>query len=231
MQRILTTILIVLGTFAALSVLLLRFLVFQPFSIPAASMAPALIPGDYVFANKFAYGYGRYSLPIRLDFAGRLWGAEPQRGDVLIFRLPGGGSTDYVKRVVGLPGDEIAMRKGDLTINGQVIQRERLDNPPEAPASGPGVIRYRETLPNGVSYEIFKNSKGSPGDDTQTFKVPAEHYFVLGDNRDNSMDSRHASVGFVPYENLIGRAAIIFFSPGDTGEEGIRWKRIFQMPH
>jgi signal peptidase I len=213
-----------------LPLLAIRFFGYQPFSIPSGSMSPTILVGDYIFANKFAYGYGRYSFPLSPSFSGRLWGAEPKRGDIAIFRLPGRDRIDYIKRIVGLPGDEIAMSDGVLTINGEAVQRERLGNPPEIDGRRT-FTRYNEILPNGVSYQVFETDRGSSGDNMSAVQVPAGHYFVLGDSRDNSTDSRHLSIGFIPFENLIGRASIVFFSYGGGQKAGIRWNRIFQTVH
>jgi signal peptidase I len=215
-----------------------RSLAFQPFSIPAASMSPNLIPGDNVLASKFAYGYSRYSFPFGLNIRGRIWGVEPKPGDLVIFRLPRNSATDYVKRVVGLPGDRIQMIRGVLQINGQPVRLRRIEDF-TGPASTcnahsngeANIARYVETLPNGRQYEILDCSSGSEGDDTTVFQVPAGHYFMIGDNRDNSSDSRFAGytgVGFVPYENLVGRVSLIFVSLDNDG--GVRTERTFTVP-
>lgn len=199
---------------ALLLALVIRTLLFQPFSIPSGSMRPTLLEGDYLFVTKWSYGYSRYSLPFSPNlFSGRIWGGEPQRGDVAVFKFPPNPSIDYIKRVVGLPGDRIQMRGGQLFINDEAVPRERIgeiDNPDITEVSRP-VDVYRETLPNGVSYETLDLTPNGIGDDTREFVVPEGHYFMLGDNRDNSADSRF-SVGFVPYDHLVGRANIIFFS-------------------
>ncbi|MFC5385710.1 signal peptidase I [Aquamicrobium segne] len=199
---------------ALLLALVIRTLLFQPFSIPSGSMRPTLLEGDYLFVTKWAYGYSRYSLPFSPDlFSGRIWGSEPERGDVVVFKFPPNPSIDYIKRVVGLPGDKIQMRGGQLFINDEGVAREmigQVDNRDITEVSRPVDI-YRETLPNGVSYETFDLTQNGIGDDTREFIVPEGHYFMLGDNRDNSADSRF-NVGFVPYDHLVGRANIIFFS-------------------
>jgi signal peptidase I len=199
---------------ALLLALVIRTLLFQPFSIPSGSMRPTLLEGDYLFVTKWAYGYSRYSLPFGLDlFSGRIWSAEPKRGDVVVFKFPPNPSIDYIKRVVGLPGDKIQMKDGQLFINGVGVPREKvgqIDNPDITEVDRP-VDVYRETMPNGVSYDTLDLTSNSIGDNTREFDVPPGHYFMMGDNRDNSSDSRF-TVGFVPAENLVGRANIIFFS-------------------
>lgn len=199
---------------------------FQPFSIPSGSMRPTLLEGDYLFVSKYAYGYSRYSLPFGLDlFSGRIWSAEPKRGDVVVFKLPSDPSVDYIKRVIGLPGDRVQMRGGVLYINDQAVKRERvgtIDNPDVTEVNRPVEV-YRETLPDGVTYDTLDLAPNSIGDDTRVFEVPAGHYFMMGDNRDNSLDSRFG-VGYVPFENLVGRANIIFFSIADKASPLEIWK-------
>ncbi len=199
---------------ALILALVIRTLFFQPFSIPSGSMRPTLLEGDYLFVTKWAYGYSRYSMPFSPDlFSGRIWGTEPKRGDVVVFKFPPNPSIDYIKRVVGLPGDKIQMKDGQLFINGVGVPREKvgqIDNPDITEVNRP-VDVYRETLPNGVSYDTLDLTPNGIGDNTREFDVPPGHYFMMGDNRDNSSDSRF-SVGYVPDENLVGRANIIFFS-------------------
>jgi signal peptidase I len=194
--------------------LVIRTFLFQPFSIPSGSMRPTLLEGDYLFVTKWAYGYSRYSLPFAPDiFSGRLWGSAPKRGDVAVFKFPPDPSLDYIKRVIGLPGDRIQMKHDELYINGVVVPRKKvgqIDNPDITEVDRP-VDVYRETLPDGVSYDTLDLTQNGLGDDTREFVVPPGHYFMMGDNRDNSSDSRF-SVGYVPAENLVGRANIIFFS-------------------
>jgi signal peptidase I len=196
-----------------------RAFVFQPFNIPSGAMMPTLLVGDHLFASKFAYGYSRYSLPgPPLPISGRLFGSEPQRGDVVIFRLPSDTTVDYVKRVIGLPGERIQLIGGVVHINGEPVKREEIE-PFVFAESGieRQVKRWRETLPHGVAHETLDLIVGSDADDTQEFHVPAGQYFVLGDNRDNSTDSRFfggRGVGFVPFENIVGRADLIYISAG-----------------
>ncbi|HEU4987807.1 MAG TPA: signal peptidase I [Rhizobiaceae bacterium] len=211
---------------ALLLALVIRTFLFQPFSIPSGSMRPTLLEGDYLFVTKWAYGYSRYSLPFGPPiFSGRIWASEPERGDVVVFKFPPNPSLDYIKRVIGLPGDRIQMRDGQLFINGEAIPREKvgqIDNPDITEVDRP-VDVYRETLPNGVSYDTLDLTPNSIGDNTREFVVPEGHYFMMGDNRDNSADSRF-SVGFVPAENLVGRANIIFFSIGGGASPLEIWK-------
>lgn len=199
---------------ALLLALVIRTFLFQPFSIPSGSMRPTLLEGDYLFVTKWAYGYSRHSLPFSPPiFSGRIWGSEPARGDVVVFKFPPNPSIDYIKRVIGLPGDTIQMREGVLYINNEAVAREKIgqiDDPDITEMDRP-VDLYRETLPNGVSYETLDLTQNGIGDNTREFVVPEGHYFMMGDNRDNSADSRF-SVGFVPAENLVGRANVIFFS-------------------
>ena len=199
---------------AVLLALVIRTVLFQPFSIPSGSMRPTLLEGDYLFVTKWAYGYSRYALPFSPDlFSGRIWGSEPERGDVAVFKFPPNPSVDYIKRVIGLPGDRIQVKNGLLLINNVPVKRELIGQITDQDITeeiGP-VDVYRETLPNGVSYDTLDLTKGTLGDDTREFNVPAGHYFMMGDNRDNSTDSRF-NVGMVPADHLVGKANIIFFS-------------------
>jgi signal peptidase I len=203
---------------ALLLALVIRTFLFQPFSIPSGSMRPTLLEGDYLFVTKWAYGYSRHSLPFSPNlFSGRIWAGTPERGEVVVFKFPPNPSLDYIKRVIGLPGDRIQMREGVLYINGEAVKREKvgtIENRDVTEVDRP-VDVYRETLTRSdgstVEYDTLDLSPNSIGDETREFVVPAGHYFMMGDNRDNSTDSRF-SVGFVPEENLVGRANIIFFS-------------------
>src|SRR5499433_1539118 len=194
---------------ALIIALVIRTFLFQPFNIPSGSMKATLLIGDYLFVSKYSYGYSHYSLPLspRL-FSGRIFGAEPQRGDVAVFRLPKDESIDYVKRVIGLPGDRIQMIDGLLRINGVPVKRQRIaDFIDDENGGAERVRRWRETLPNGVSYEALDLEDNGFLDNTEEYLVPPGHYFMMGDNRDNSADSRVPSaVGYVPFENLIGKA-------------------------
>lgn len=208
-------------------VLGLRLFVFQPFTIPSGSMVPTLVPGDYVVVSKISYGYGRYSLPLATAGLSRRIPAGwlPQRGDVVVFRVPGKTAVDYIKRVVGLPGDRIQMTNNVLKINGVAVSRERIGDA-AIEGSSPRATRYRETLPSGVSYTTQSLGDNGFYATTHEYTVPPGHYFVLGDNRDNSVDSRMLNqIGYVPAESLIGRAEVILFS---GAEGGARWDRIFQ---
>jgi len=242
-----TLVALVLGGLALLSLLGVRVLLFQPFSIPSGSLVPSLLIGDYVLVSKYAYGYSRFSLPFP-DWAsgagpGRVFGAEPKRGDVVVFKLPRDGATDYIKRVIGLPGDKIQMINGRLYINGTIVERAAL--PPYSMTIYNGhpvaAAHYEETLPGGVKHEIIQlDGDGGPLANTPVYQVPPGDFFTMGDNRDNSLDSRvppeQDGVGYVPFENLVGRAEMIFFSV-DAGEPTqnrsgwpwtVRWGRLFQ---
>jgi signal peptidase I len=204
--------------YAGLIAVVVRTVAFEPFNIPSGSMIPTLLVGDYLFVSKYSYGYSRYSLPFGWPpFSGRIFGRLPNRGDVAVFKWPRDNSTDYIKRIVGLPGDHIQVRQGQLYVNGQLCPRQ-----PEgdyvADDSGIHMVlrMYQETLPNGVKHDVIKATDEGDVNNTIDFLVPPNHLFAMGDNRDNSSDSRIAlernGVGFVPVENLVGRAEIIFFS-------------------
>lgn len=212
-----------------------RTLFFQPFWIPSGSMKDTLLVGDFLFVNKMAYGYSQASCPFSMCFfiPGRIFASEPERGDIVVFKHPVNGS-DFIKRLVGLPGDQIQVQDSVLYINGEAVQRvpdgEFIETfEPQGPVGGmprcknaPVGIggdcvkdRYRETMPNGVSYSTLDVGVG-PLDNTPVYTVPEGHFFFMGDNRDNSNDSRvpqtARGVGYVPFENLIGRADRVMFS-------------------
>ncbi|MEO1199966.1 MAG: signal peptidase I [Pseudomonadota bacterium] len=211
---------------ALLLALVIRTVLYQPFSIPSGSMKPTLLISDYLFVSKFSYGYSRHSFPFGLvPFDGRIWSGEPERGDVAVFKYPRDNRTDYIKRVIGLPGDRIQVREGLIYINDVPIERERIEDFIDPGAINAPVHQYIETLPNGVSYNVLDLVDNSIGDNTQVFEVPDGHYFMMGDNRDNSQDSRALNrVGYVPFENLIGRADVIWFS-FDRNAELPMWMR------
>ncbi|MBO6520655.1 MAG: signal peptidase I [Rhodospirillales bacterium] len=210
--------------YAVLIALSIRVAAFEPFSIPSGSMVPTLLVGDYLFVSKYAYGYSRYSLPFGLPLipTDRILFTEPERGDVAVFKLPRDNSTDFIKRVIGLPGDRIQVKGGILHINGQAVERRKIDDHifEAAPGQFSRITQYIETLPNGKEHLIVEERDNNPGsDNTQVYTVPDGHYFMMGDNRDNSNDSRFPGVGFVPKENFVGRAEFLFFSI-----DGSAWK-------
>lgn len=189
---------------------------FEPFFIPSGSMVPTLLVGDYLFVNKFAYGYSHFSFPFAPDlFSGRVFGSSPKRGTVVVFRPPGQPGEDFIKRVVGLPGDTIQVTDGQLFINGVQVQRVPLGNYTDDSSGAPVVAQeYSETLPGGVVHPILKLTSEGFANNTPVYTVPPGDLFMMGDNRDNSEDSRFMDgpVGYVPLENVIGPADIIFFS-------------------
>ena len=215
--------------YAVLIAFAVRTLAYEPFNIPSGSMMPTLLEGDYLFVSKFSYGYSRYTVAFGLPlFDGRLLGASPDRGDVVVFKLPVDPSTDYIKRVIGLPGDRIQVRQGQLYINDELVERRRIEDFVVEDRIGRDVRipQYVETLPGGREHRILELSDTAPLDNTAEYEVPERHYFVMGDNRDSSQDSRvMSSVGFIPEENLVGRAEFLWFSL----EDGAFWQ-IWRWP-
>ncbi|MGL4637800.1 MAG: signal peptidase I [Beijerinckiaceae bacterium] len=224
---------------ALLIALVVRTFFFQPFNIPSGSLIPTLLIGDYLFVSKYSYGYSKHSFPFSsVPIENRVIGSEPKRGDVAVFKLPKDNATDYIKRVVGLPGDRIQMIQGLLHINGVAVKEERIKE--EQIDLGGGVrgraVAYWETFPGGSRHKIHKLYDGRGlFNNTEVYTVPAGQYFMMGDNRDNSTDSRDlSSVGYVPYVNFVGRAEIIFFSIDERSSAwqlwnwpwAVRWDRL-----
>jgi len=223
--------------------ILLRSIIAAPFSIPSESMLPRLLVGDYLFVAKFPYGWSRHSFPFSAaPISGRIWGAIPARGDVVVFKNPADNRTDYIKRVIGLPGDFIQMKNGQLFINDVAVPKVRVadmvfvptpNSPCDAnhPVAGDGKChypRFRETLPNGKSYEVLDLDFTGPADTTQIFVVPEAHLFLMGDNRDRSADSRFPAevnngIGLVPFDDLVGKAEIMFWSTDGSANWFLPW--------
>ncbi|MGB3338979.1 MAG: signal peptidase I [Devosia sp.] len=234
---------------ALLIAIVLRSFLYQPFSIPTASMQQTLMIGDYFVANKFVWGYGKHSfslgrygdfalLDFELPINNRIFGRSPNRGDIAVFR-PVPQNIEYIKRVVGLPGDTIQVKQGRLYINGTMMEREELGTAQDTDSNGDTreVTLYRETFPEGTNHIIQEISDNAPLDNTSEYVVPAGHYFMMGDNRDRSADSRVLSqVGYVPAVNLIAKAEARFFSIKDNippwqlwhWPANVRWDRMFQ---
>ncbi|MCJ2179608.1 signal peptidase I [Novosphingobium album (ex Hu et al. 2023)] len=240
-----------------LGVVVLRSFIISPFNIPSESMLPRLLDGDYLFATKWSYGYSKYSLPFSAPLIpGRVLASQPERGDVVIFKAPPGNDVDYIKRVIGLPGDEVQMKDGQVWLNGKPVPKEPVADfvvpvTPNTHCYTPEFERtaqdgtaschypqFRETLPNGKSYNVLDLGR-TPQDDTGVFIVPEDHMFLMGDNRDNSLDSRFPAIegegiGMVPQGNLVGKAALMMFSTDGSAEwlkpwtwfTAARWSRI-----
>jgi signal peptidase I len=225
--------------YAVLIALFVRTFGYEPFNIPSGSMIPTLLVGDYLFVSKFSYGYSRYSLPLNLPLIDdRILFSEPERGDVAVFKLPADNKTDYIKRIIGLPGDRIQVVDGILQINAKPVGRVKTsDFITEGHAANTfrRTAQYTETLPNGVVHNILEISDTQTFDNTPVYRVPQGYYFAMGDNRDRSRDSRFLrDVGYIPVENLVGRAEFIFFSiDGGVWEfwkwpDTLRFERFFQ---
>lgn len=215
--------------FAALIALTVRSVAYEPFSIPSGSMIPTLLVGDYLFVSKSSYGYSRYSFPLGIfPIQGRIKASLPERGDVVVFRKPYNENIDYIKRIIGMPGDRVQMINGRLYINQKRVEREFLGEYKSFSQPENTVVtfkRYREILPNGHSHEIIEKSDQASLDNTPLYTVPENHYFMMGDNRDGSLDSRVLDeVGYVPFENFIGRAERIFFSVDENAKIWQLWK-------
>lgn len=224
--------------YAVLIALFIRTVFAEPFSIPSGSMVPTLLVGDYLFVSKMSYGYSRHSLPLSMPLIkDRIFYTQPERGDVIVFKMPSDNKTDYIKRLIGLPGDKIQMKDGRLYINGTIVDRKSEGEYVLRDASGKALRfeKYTETLPNGKQHPILEASDEGTYDNTEEFTVPEGHFFMMGDNRDNSLDSRSLKVGFVPKNNLVGRAKFLFFSHDDSAAwwqvwkwpMAVRWSRLF----
>ncbi len=217
---------------AAVIAIGIRTFAYEPFNIPSGSMLPTLLVGDYLFVSKYSYGYSRYSFPFGLAaFNGRIWESVPERGDVAVFRQPKQIGIDYIKRIIGLPGDRIQVIDGRLYINDKIVEREEVGFVEREEDGSPVIYtKYIETLPNGVKHTIFEKSDYEFFDNTEVYTVAKNTYFVMGDNRDGSQDSRATSqVGPVPAANLIGRAEFLFFSTEGTGDKCIK-EGMFKYP-
>ncbi|MBR6675566.1 MAG: signal peptidase I [Alphaproteobacteria bacterium] len=210
---------------AVLAALTIRSCAFEPYNIPSSSMVPSLLIGDYLFISKYPYGYSKHSFPFSIPFVGqgRVFASEPKRGDVVIFKEPRTNRIDYIKRVIGLPGETIEMREGRLYINGELIERKYIGQERHETEQGNMLYtRYTEVLPGGFEHPIYELGDYMQYDTYGPFTIPADHYFMMGDNRDNSADSRY--FGPVPAINLEGRAEFIFYSNNGTGYFFEFWK-------
>lgn len=207
--------------FALLLAIIFRSVAYEPFHIPTGSMKNTLLVGDYLFVSKYAYGYSRYSFPFGLPlFNGRVMElSKPRRGDIVVFRVPMKPRVDFIKRIIGMPGDRIQVKEGIVYINGESLKRQRIADYADDEDKNDirSIPQYEETLPEGKVIRILKQYKIGPADDTPIYEVPEDHYFMMGDNRDNSHDSRYMDdLGFIPRENIVGRAEVLFFSTDGT---------------
>lgn len=217
------------GVVAFFLAILIRTFLLEPFNIPSGSMKPTLLVGDYLFVSKPSYGFSKHSFPFsfapiedRILYGDRM----PERGDVIVFKLPKNPRIDFIKRIVALPGDTVQVKEGRLYLNDQIVPRKAIGLTQDIEGfQKQTVTEYVETLPNGYKHLIYETSDSHPLDNTKKFTVPAGHYFVMGDNRDNSTDSRvQDEVGFIPYENIVGRAAFLFFSTNGNASLAEFWK-------
>ena len=218
--------------YAILIALLIRTFLFQPFFIPSSSMGPTLLVGDRIFVSKYSYGYSKHSFPFSPPILSkRILFSEPQRGDVLVFKTPDERKIDYIKRLIGLPGDTIQMIEGDLFINEKVVKKEKIRNDQKILRNGrvAEIGVFLETLENDKSYETYSYYDDGPADNTPKIVVPDGHYYMLGDNRDNSKDSRF--IGSIPINNFVGRAEIIFFATKDGSTILEFWKWPFGIQY
>jgi len=203
---------IILAVFIAI---LIRSFIVEPFNIPSGSMKPNLLVGDFIFVSKWSYGYSKHSLPFSIPLIpGKFFARLPDRGDIVVFKTPYDNRTDYIKRVIGLPGDEIEIINGQIFINSKIIIKEKIDDFIDIDKynNTKRIRKYKEYFYD-IEIDVLDLLDNGIVDNTQLYKVPKKHFFVMGDNRDNSQDSRFLNkVGFVPFENLVGKAQIIFFS-------------------
>ena len=196
-------------------------------------MKSNLLTGDFIFVSKYQYGYSKYSFPFGIvPIQNRIFDSRPERGDIIVFRLPLNPKINYVKRLIGLPGDRIQVKDSVLYLNGKLVPRKKLEPFLTKDRNGKDVKldQYQETLPSGKSYNIIEKAYDLPQDNTRVYVVPKDHYFFMGDNRDNSKDSRFSyDVGFIPYKNLVGEAKIIFMSYDRSEEPHNIFYRIYEF--
>ena len=225
-------------TFAIFIALIIRSFIFEPFNIPSGSMKPNLLVGDFIFVSKYSYGFSKHSLPFSLPLIpGKIFNKDPERGDVVVFKTPENNRTDYIKRVIGLPGDIIQIKNGIIFINNSEIFRKKINDFVDTDKNifNKRVRQYKEYFFD-KEIDVLDISDNGIADNTQLFKVPDNHFFVMGDNRDNSQDSRFVNtVGFIPYKNLVGKAQVVFFSLENSRffeiwkwPKSIRFERIFK---